>query len=283
MGLFFFCRTYLTQFFPTTAYRTNWLRRKVQRLLAHWWYAYRFPFSGLVLTAAVLADRLWIQRAHPKPPRYTATTSSLKRKRPENTAKASAAKSKRPAAKRARLASEDPKLTITVPGGGRAAKAQAKLKLDAQAKELAELNRAAGLRAPATRASHGGRTPVAPVRPLGTRVSARLRGADEEEWQAIPEDWLTEGGSKKKTPVKPKPKTGLESDDDSVSDLTELSEEPIEEVKEDEESAEVEEASQAEENREDGQPEGFVEWETVSAYTVYDSITIPCSMLHRFA
>ncbi|KAJ7895858.1 hypothetical protein B0H13DRAFT_2034594 [Mycena leptocephala] len=202
------------------------------------------------------ADRLWIQRAHPKPPRYTATT-------PENTAKASATKSKRPAAKRARLASEDPKLTITVPGGGRAAKAQAKLKLDAQAKELAELNRAAGLRGPATRASHGGRTPVAPVRPLGTRVSARLRGADEEEWQAVPEDWLTEGGSKKKTPVKPKPKTGLESDDDSVSDLTELSEEPIEEVKEDEESAEVEEASQAEENREDGQPEGFVEWETI--------------------
>ncbi|KAF7330390.1 DALR-1 domain-containing protein [Mycena venus] len=197
------------------------------------------------------ADRLWIQRAHPRPPRYTATTSSLKRKRPENAAKASAVKSKRPATKRARLASEDPKLTVPA-GGGRAAKAQAKLKLDQQAKELAALNRAAGIKAPATRETRGGRTPVAPVRPLGTRVSARLRGADDDEWQAVPEDWLEKGGSRKKTPAKPKLKTGLESDDESVSDLTELSEESGDE-------------DEAAENREqEGQPvEDFVEWETI--------------------
>ncbi|KAJ7017514.1 hypothetical protein C8F04DRAFT_1085451 [Mycena alexandri] len=230
------------------------------------------------------ADRLWIQRALPKPPKYTATTSSLKRKRPE--IKTSTTKFKRPAAKRARLASEDPKLTITVTvSGGRAAKAQAKLKLDAQAKELAELNRAAGTRTPATRTSHGGRNPVAAVRPLGTRVSARLRtGADEDEWQAVPQDWLADEGSKKKAPVKPRPKTGLESDDDSVSDLTELSEEDPEEAMKEPDGDEVEEDAEAsvkadaeetdpapdapeatlvENNREEEQPDGFVEWETI--------------------
>ncbi|KAJ7202501.1 hypothetical protein B0H12DRAFT_1162635 [Mycena haematopus] len=208
----------------------------------------------------ISADRLWVQRAHPRPPRYTATTSSLKRKRPENTAKASVAKSKQPAAKRARLASDDPKLTITVPpGGGRAAKAQAKVKLDQQAKELAELNRAAGIRAPAARESRRGRTPVAPVRPLGTRVSARLRGADDDEWQAVPEDWLEER-TRKKTSLQPKLKTGLESDDESISDLTQLSEDGVEEAEgETSPAAEPEEEQQ---KREEGQAD-FIEWETI--------------------
>ncbi|KAJ7510268.1 hypothetical protein B0H11DRAFT_1958230 [Mycena galericulata] len=210
------------------------------------------------------ADRLWIQRAHPKPPRYTATTSSLKRKRPEN----AKAKGKRPAAKRPRLASEEPvKMTITVPGGGRAAKAQAKLKLDAQAKELEELNRAAGVKPAASKRVHGGRNPVAPVRPLGTRLSARLRGADDDEWQEVPPDWLNEGqgGSKQKS-AKPKPKTGLESDDESISDLTELSEEASEAANEEVETGSPpveEEAPQDNNIREDGQPDGFVEWETI--------------------
>ncbi|KAJ7677324.1 hypothetical protein B0H17DRAFT_1079375 [Mycena rosella] len=203
------------------------------------------------------ADRLWIQRAHPKPPRYTATTSPLKRKRPENAGQSSTAKSKRPATKRARLASDGPsKVTITVPGG-RAAKAQAKLKLDAQAKELAELNRAAGVKGSEKRTR--GRTPVAPVRPLGTRLSARLRG-DEDEWQAVPQDWLKEEGeSNSKTA-----KTGLESDDDSISDLTELSEEAVDDAKEqDEISTEVPAAEETSDHKEDAQPDGFVEWETI--------------------
>lgn len=179
------------------------------------------------------------------------------------------AKSKRPSAKRARLASEDPKVTITVPaGGGRAAKAQAKLKLDQQAKELAELNRTARTKAPATRESRGGRTPVAPVRPLGTRVSSRLRGADDDEWQAVPEDWLEEKGSRKKAPVKPNLKTGLESDGESISDLTELSEDSVDEAQEETgPAAEAEEEPQAEDNKEEGPPDNFVEWETVSACT----------------
>ncbi|KAJ7219982.1 hypothetical protein GGX14DRAFT_432652 [Mycena pura] len=207
------------------------------------------------------ADRLWIQRPPAKPQRYTATTSSLKRKRPE--ALKSTAKPKRPAAKRARLATEgSAKLTITVPGGGRAAKTQAKLRLDAQAKELAELNRAARLQSTEKR---GGRTMV--PRPLGTRVSARLKGGDEDgEWQAVPEDWLADGGSsEKKTSVKQRAKTGLESDDDSVSELTELSEEPVDEAK-DEEAAEL---SQASDNAGDTQPDDFVEWETICV-TLFD-------------
>ncbi|KAJ7123339.1 hypothetical protein C8R46DRAFT_928223, partial [Mycena filopes] len=217
------------------------------------------------------ADRLWIQRALPKPPRYTTTTSSLKRKRPEN--KASVAKSKRPAAKRPRLVGEDSGLAISVPvGGGRAAKAQAKLKLDAQAKELADLNRAAGFK---TRTSHGGRNPVALARPLGTRVSSRLRGVDEDEWQAVPQDWLADGSS-----MATAAKAGQTSDD-SISDLTELSEEESETaMKEEEEeeeeaadtvnseeeispAAEAPEAGRAENDRDDGQPDGFVEWETI--------------------
>lgn len=174
-------------------------------------------------------------------------------------------------------------MTITVPGGGRAAKAQAKLKLDAQAKELAELNRAAGIKPAAPKRLHGGRNPVAPVRPLGTRVSARLRGADDDEWQEVPQDWLNEnkGGSKQKG-AKPKPKTGLESDDESISDLTELSEEASEEANEEDEegASSLAEEEPPKDNREDDQPDGFVEWETVLYLFISCS---RCSLLLRFA
>jgi hypothetical protein len=242
--------------------------------------AVRMLLSGCLISflLCVIADRLWIQRVQPKPPRYTATTSPLKRKRPENTTKSSTAKSKRPATKRARLATNDPvKLTITVPGGGRAAKAQAKLKLDAQAKELTELDRAAAVQT-STRPLGRGRTSVAPIRPLGTRVSARLRGAEEDEWQAVPQDWLKEEAGQKSESVEPRAKTGLESDDDSFSDLTELSEEAIDDGKRVEEStAGVEETS---ENRADEQPDGFVEWETVTL--LVDSALASYPMLHRF-
>ncbi|KAF7375079.1 Phd finger domain-containing protein [Mycena sanguinolenta] len=182
---------------------------------------------------------------------------------------ASAAKSKRPAAKRARLANEDPKLTITVPaGGGRAAKAQAKAKLDQQAKELAELNRAAGIKTPAARETRRGRNPVAPVRPVGTRVSARLRGGDDDEWQAIPDDWLEEGTKKK---ASSKLKTGLESDDDSISDLTQLSEDLVEETEEQEQTSPTAdpEPEEDQQNREEDQPADFVEWETICV-TLFD-------------
>ncbi|THH09749.1 hypothetical protein EW146_g8602, partial [Bondarzewia mesenterica] len=131
--------------------------------------------------------------------------------------------------------------------GSRAAKTQANLKLDAQAKELAELQRQA-----AAESKRGGKRAAGAAATLsprkaavvGTRVSARLRGATvvEDEWQEIPEEWLKdtkdgESGGKEdnqggqdeqmraeKTGETHKLKTGLE-EDDAISELTELSEE----------------------------------------------------------
>ncbi|KAL1745390.1 hypothetical protein HDZ31DRAFT_63138 [Schizophyllum fasciatum] len=142
------------------------------------------------------ADRLWIQRAIPRPPRQTPTLkrkraaapkaaknnkrSSAKRPRVEpEPSKSRASTSRTPASRRRR----DTSTASTPPAGGRggtrAAKSQANLKLDAQAKELAELQRQAQLDA-------SGRP-----RPLGTRVSSRLRGQDDdEEWQQVPDAWL---------------------------------------------------------------------------------------------
>ncbi|KZT65867.1 hypothetical protein DAEQUDRAFT_730916 [Daedalea quercina L-15889] len=153
-------------------------------------------------------------------------------------------------------------------GSTRAAKMQANKKLDVQAKELAEFQRQAAALVAASRSSRQTRqtraltepeqsSPARPTRSprkaaLGTRTSARLRGAhdegDDEEWQQIPDDWLQEtvepvprlptrssarkGKAKADYPqvgvTTDEPsvpvdgnKTGLESD--AASDLTELS------------------------------------------------------------
>lgn len=160
---------------------------------------------------------------------------------------------------------------------------QANKKLDVQAKELAEFQRQAAAYAAASRSSRPTRLSMraqaevessSPTRrtrsprktaAVGTRTSARLRGAREEEeddeWQQIPDDWLHEtpeptpsrptrssarkGKAKATPPPEPEtdaleepdadavipndiPKTGLESD--AASELTELSvsEEPEE-------------------------------------------------------
>ncbi|KAA1467392.1 hypothetical protein DENSPDRAFT_240651 [Dentipellis sp. KUC8613] len=234
-------------------------------------------------------DRLWLQRVPPRPPR------SLKRKRPAAKSK----KAKRPAPadeeefvsdvapspkKRKAAAPAQPKTPPrnartrrqattaaeeTPSGrGSRAAKTQANLKLDKQAKELAELKRLAAMESKqrngrrgsavglgaldddeadegaGVRSSARKRRAPAAAPAVGTRVSARLRGAREAEaeWQEVPEDWLMEGvestgegeaeqqpetngkgKGKAKAVARPIPKTGLESDDDSVSELTELS------------------------------------------------------------
>ncbi len=160
------------------------------------------------------------------------------------------------------------------------------MKLDAQAKELAELNRQAAAR---DRSDSGLRTssrrqPVPPPKstPRGTRNSARLRGAqNDDEWQAVPEEWLNESvNGSRNTRSKNLKKTGLESEGSSISDLTDLSEEESEEKPEDEEEEDEEEADQeeGEEDEEDEPPESvveqpeeqyqvpadFIEWETVS-------------------
>ncbi|KAK7454556.1 hypothetical protein VKT23_011309 [Stygiomarasmius scandens] len=265
------------------------------------------------------ADRLWIQRAIPKPPRPTPNKTNLKRKRgvaessqPAKSARASAS-NKRP---RLQASSKTSAIPESPASGrrGRAAKAQANLKLDVQAKQLAELNRQAAALArrgaPSVRSSR--RQQASPATPpktstsrparggtrsraLGTRISARLRGAeDEEEWQEIPEEWLNDGNLSNKEIVKGKGKgkgrsTGLESDKSSVSDLTELSELSSEEEEEADEKADTEEKEYAEEKEDTDEEkeeslepepepaeevkvettENFVEWETICV-TLYE-------------
>lgn len=145
---------------------------------------------------------------------------------------------------------ESPSSSSTATGRARAAKTQANVKLDLQAKQLAaakaemeSLNRKSARKSPTK----------APVeRPVGIRISRRLRGGandddDDDEWQPIPEEWLskserteprsaplttqaTRSSARKKGPraeSKSVATTGrakpavLESDDES--DLTELS------------------------------------------------------------
>jgi hypothetical protein len=138
---------------------------------------------------------------------------------------------------------------------------QASAKLSAQAKELAELQRQAAVegRRSGRRVASPPPRKASPRHPLGTRMSARLRGATQADdvWQEIPNEWLKEGAEEHdgewmekddkaaemgvnsepdtELDLHPEPepdadmdiqlaKTGLESDDDAVSELTELSE-----------------------------------------------------------
>ncbi|KAF8274826.1 hypothetical protein EI94DRAFT_1768633 [Lactarius quietus] len=125
-------------------------------------------------------DRLWMQRTIPKPPR------NLKRKRAPT----------RPKPKpEATFTDDDPSPVAS--RGPRAAKMQASAKLSAQAKELAELQRQAAMEARRSSRRVASPSPSqkeSSRRPLGTRMSARLRGANqvEDEWQEIPDEWLKE-------------------------------------------------------------------------------------------
>ncbi|KAK0193587.1 hypothetical protein F5146DRAFT_925694 [Armillaria mellea] len=224
------------------------------------------------------ADRLWIQREPPRPPR---SSKSLKRKRPEPKAKnkkGKAAASKRariePPAKRGKGKGKAKEPSPPVGRRGRAAKAQANIKLDAQARELAELNRQAAARDSGLRTSSRRQAAPPPKStPRGTRNSARLRGQNDDEWQAVPEEWLNEtvNGSRN-TRSKSLKKTGLESEGSSISDLTDLSEDESEEKPEDDEDSYEadEEVADEEEDEEDEVPEpqpevpaDFIEWETI--------------------
>ncbi|KAF4596441.1 hypothetical protein EYR38_007828 [Pleurotus pulmonarius] len=228
-------------------------------------------------------DRLWIQRCPPRP--------NLKRKRVilKLNAKPTKASNKRSRIEPLKVARQPPKREEAAPtgrGGGRAAKMQAKLKLDAQAKELAELNKQAASakgtpRKTRTNAQNSSPTPsklpgrpVNNSRPAGTRLSLRLRGSLAGEWQPIPTEWLEETEATQPA----KRKTGLESDLESISDLTELSEESLSERPspdrdhDPEEEPPVQESVQQleeplDEAGQNGQPEppaDFIEWETIA-------------------
>lgn len=266
------------------------------------------------------ADRIWIQRPLPKPSKPAAPSlkrkrarepsgpkrfngSSSKRAKHETNAGERTGKSKQRAKSKVRKVVDAP-LKISIPStGGRAAKAQAKVKLDMQARELAELNRQAAMESSGSmRASKRQKTtnssagPAFHSRPLGTRLSARLRGPDAEEWQPVPEEWLKEDGDAGEdetevagSPIDEKagkgvqgPKTGLESDEDSISDLTELSEESeakflgkggAEDTVKTESQPDLESEHARERPTDDRGleipsplPEGFVEWETVRLF-----------------
>ncbi|KIM84771.1 hypothetical protein PILCRDRAFT_817567 [Piloderma croceum F 1598] len=243
------------------------------------------------------ADRLWIQRPLPKLPQ------NRKRKRPA-TGDATGHKGKRtasePATKRDKKHVDDPNHDVVTPksnrtpgrsarrgasqqggtvsagrGGGRAAKTQAKMKMDKQAKDLAEFQRQAAT----AEKTKGKSSAQAPPPPRGTRLSKRLRGSTEEDdWQPVPDEWLAEGEAP--APAKALPKTGLESDDESA--LTSLSDEEDETADgiQHEEADSNQPGMGGEFDKEQilddrglevppEMPSDFVEWETI-AVTLYE-------------
>ena len=149
----------------------------------------------------------------------------------------------------------------------RAAKDQAKKRLDAQAKEMAEFNRLASSSNSESRKQASLQPTTTFSSPImGTRSSARLRGAQHDEWQTIPEEWLNE--------VKPSRassrlhfKTGLELDEESVSELTELSEDdsepPVPELNGHNDEEVEDEEDEQEAPKQGAASEDFIEWETV--------------------
>jgi hypothetical protein len=251
--------------------------------------------SRLLVNPLLSADRLWIQRDIPKPPRSLKRKRALTKPKPKRPAVLSDDESDTPPAPKKRNAvttvrsstSRNPAASPKTPTtrssrtrrppsssedlgpmtkrGPRAAKMQASVKLSAQAKELAELQRQAALESRRSGRRVASPSPLrrdSPQRPTGTRMSARLRGVAQvdDEWQEIPDEWLNKRGKQKADggasgsersdgeaemdqssdpDSRPEPipeavrdpdpdaqrtKTGLESDDDDVSELTELTE-----------------------------------------------------------
>lgn len=237
----------------------------------------------------VLADRLWIQRPLPKPPQ------SHKRKRlatgNTNVRKGNRTSSE-PVTKKNRKYADAPDEVVTPKfkqtpgrstrqglsytgavstgrGGGRAAKTQAKMKMDAQAKDLAEFQRQT-----AAAVKSKGKSPAQPPpAPKGTRLSKRLRGSmEEEDWQPVPDEWLADSNaSPPVTLPSALPKTGLESDDESA--LTSLSDDEDEDATPEEADHEEADRGKSDANGHilDDRglemppelPSDFIEWETV--------------------
>ena len=233
-------------------------------MVHRWRYFYLAAISE---TDCLVGNRLWIQRTPPK------STKPLKRKRsPQIIASA-----KRPRLTVSTEQCSDVHATHSQHSRrhSRAAKDQAIMRLDAQARDLAKLNRQANLlkhesttfRRTLLRTQLTEHT----SRPLGTRISARLRGSQEEEWQSIPKEWLHEEKSLPNVKTEAKlSKTGLESDEDAISDLTELSEEISDDSKLNVSSlgGKLAESSTIEHREKSGEPQvlsnTYVEWETVS-------------------
>lgn len=188
----------------------------------------------------ILADRLWLQRSPPKPPKKAtkrkAATNGGKRKakaprieaeedevfltpsRRDVTRRTSKGVGNSRAASQRNTRGSHHKLEEEItssPGGrgSRAAKTQANAKLDLQAKQLAAakaememLNRKS--KSPSKKSSTR--------RSLGTRVSKRLRGDDDEEddddeWQQVPKEWLMDAGEEEEEVYTPSKTRGTRS------------------------------------------------------------------------
>ena len=252
-----------------------------------------------------VADRLWVQRSTYKP-------KNLKRKRVPAPKQPTAKETRKPAGKRRKVLRDDssdssgnasdPPPREMVTSGPRAAKLKANKKLDAQAKALAEFQRENAIATRSTRTTRRGEPsndagPSFSQTSRGIRVSSRLRRGKrdpEEEWQSIPDEWLTEDNSETPTrrstratkssrpsldgtgsesdleDLKPI-KTGLESDE-SVSDLTDLSSDHESDLHEDPASTEDNEVEGNKYNSEDENHDGakldaslenIIEWEMV--------------------
>ncbi|KAH6913234.1 hypothetical protein BKA70DRAFT_1558612 [Coprinopsis sp. MPI-PUGE-AT-0042] len=212
-------------------------------------------------------DRLWIQRATPKP-------ANKKRKRKDPPVKKGKASAKqKPAKRRKTQAAADSVSKAPQPatpnGRSRAAKEQAKAKLDAQAKALAEFQRQQATQsssARSTRATRGSKAaPPEPPKPSGTRTSSRLRHLQDDGWEQVPDEWLESDSQKPSTRSSKRAKTGLESDyDESASELTELSEDENGEDDEEQQEEDEEEEVKVKTPTPEPEPQGdFVEWETL--------------------
>jgi len=227
------------------------------------------------------ADRLWIQRAPPKPPKPKTpkrkrVTLKLPERVPPSKSLATEYKQPRRVSPEKKTSANRMSSTPSSDRHSRAAKDQAKRRLDAQAKELAELNRQASLASSGSRSSARQASlrskAASPPRIVGTRASTRLRGSQDDEWQSIPDEWLNESKPARSPQRLEIQKTGLESDEESVSELTELSEDMSDPL-EDEENGHADNIATEELDLAECEPEmppaNFVEWEMVRLSSVF--------------
>ena len=265
-------------------------------------------------------NRLWVQRVPPAPPRPKKKTS-LKAKRAERALRRAKPKAKRSYPKKPQKPKSPPpppKVEEPVSGTRRRTQvafygnvtptAQALKRGNSTPIPVSSRGTRSSARVKGSASALPSSTPSklkdTPPRPLGTRVSRRLRDADEDEWQHVPDQWLA-------TPNKANG-TSKKEDSDDESELSELTDEdeheaelraaqlntegeaedqltPLpdeEQVKaedEPEEDGEEEESEEEEEEEDEVKlavkkaqeiPEGFIEWEAVCV-TLYDWRTFP--------
>ncbi|KAF8348992.1 hypothetical protein F5887DRAFT_545100 [Amanita rubescens] len=156
------------------------------------------------------SDRLWIQRTLPKSRHKIKNTKS-----PDNDgSQASSGRAKRRRLGKDLEHDDETIFTLLPAPKDRTAKTRAKVNPDTHAQTSSGSVQTSGSR----ESKHG--TTSRPI--LGTRASARLRGVQQNEWQPIPREWMEEGTDLEIQHMSDL-KTGLESDLDELSELTELS------------------------------------------------------------